>query len=83
MPINRANHLMTRFKNNWSDMQGRAHDCEVLLRQMSELGTKTYRSQECLALNHDYVLVERGLDCRPQANIGETCTDRLVKRRPS
>jgi len=28
--------------------------------EKSELGTKTHRSQECLALNHDYVLVERG-----------------------
>jgi hypothetical protein len=26
--------------------------------EMSELGTKTYRTQECLALDHDHALVE-------------------------
>jgi hypothetical protein len=33
---------------------------------MSEFGTKTYRSQECLTLDHDYVLVERGLTIYPR-----------------
>ena len=48
-------------------MQGRAQDCEVFTVEMSELGTKTYCSQECPALDHDYVLVERGPDYLPQA----------------
>jgi hypothetical protein len=49
------------------------------LAEMSELGTKTYCSQECLALYHDYVLVERGFDYRPQADIGEKYADLMVK----
>ena len=34
--------------------------------EMSEFGTKTYRSQECLTLDHDYVLVERGPTIYPR-----------------
>jgi DNA-directed RNA polymerase subunit N (RpoN/RPB10) len=49
------------------------------LAEMSELGTKTYCSQECLALYHDYVLVERGFDYRPQADIGEKYADLMVR----
>ena len=37
------------------------------LAETSELGTKTYCSQECLELYHDYVLVERGSEYRPHA----------------
>jgi hypothetical protein len=46
---------------------------------MSEFGTKTYPNQECLTLDHDYVLVERGPDYLPQADIGETYADLMVK----
>ena len=49
------------------------------LAETSELGTKTYCSEECLELYHDYVLVERGPDYRPPANIGETYADLMVK----
>ena len=49
------------------------------LAETSELGTKTYCSQECLALYHDYVLVERGPDFRPRADIGETYARLMVK----
>jgi hypothetical protein len=46
---------------------------------MSVFGTKTYRSQECLTRDHDHVLVERGSGYRPQADIGETYADLMVK----
>ena len=46
---------------------------------MSEIGTKTYCGEECLALYHDYVLVERGSDYRPLADIGETYANLMVK----
>jgi hypothetical protein len=42
------------------------------LAETSELGTKTYCSQECLELYHDYVLVKRGPKYRPPA-------DKIVK----
>ena len=49
------------------------------LAEISDSGTKTYCSQECLALYHDYVLVERGSDYRPQPDIGETYAKLMVK----
>jgi predicted nucleic acid binding AN1-type Zn finger protein len=49
------------------------------LAEKSEPGTKTYCGEECLALYHDYVLVERGSDYRPQADIGETYSRLMVK----
>ena len=44
-----------------------------------EDGAKIFCSEECLALYHDYVLVERGFDYRPQADIGEKYADLMVK----
>jgi hypothetical protein len=49
------------------------------LAETSALGTKTYCSEECLDLYHDYVLVERGADYRPPPHIGETYADMMVK----
>ena len=40
---------------------------------------KIFCGEECLALYHDYVLVERGSDYRPPANIGETYAELMVK----
>jgi len=42
-------------------------------------GAKIFCSEECLALFHDYVLVERGPGYRPPPNIGETYADLMVK----
>ncbi|HZA93713.1 MAG TPA: hypothetical protein VE420_13905, partial [Gemmatimonadales bacterium] len=49
------------------------------LAETTELGMKTYCSEECLALYNDYVLVERGTDYRPPADIGEIYADLMVK----
>ena len=49
------------------------------LAETSELGTKTYCSEECLDLYHDYVLVERGPAYLPPENIGDTYADLMVK----
>ena len=49
------------------------------LADTSELGTRTYCGHECLALYQDYVLVERGPNYRPSADIGETYADLMVK----
>lgn len=49
------------------------------LAETSEHGTKSYCGEECLALYHDYVLVERSANYRPSANIGETYEDLMVK----
>ena len=42
-------------------------------------GSKIFCSEGCLELYGDYVLVERGADYRPQADIGETYVDLMVK----
>ena len=49
------------------------------LAETSEFSTKTYCSEECRALYHDYVLVERCPNYRPSSNIGETYADLMVK----
>ena len=49
------------------------------LAEVSDLRTRIYCSEDCLALYHDYVLVERGPGYRPTANIGELYADRMVK----
>lgn len=40
---------------------------------------RIFCSEECLSLYRDYVLVERGPDYRPAADIGETYADLMVK----
>jgi hypothetical protein len=42
-------------------------------------GSRIFCSEGCLALYHDYVLVERGADYRPPETIGETYADLMVK----
>lgn len=49
------------------------------LADQTERGTKIYCSQGCLELYYDYVLVERGPDYHPPADIGETYADLMVK----
>ena len=41
--------------------------------------TRTFATPEDLALYKDYVLVERGEDYHPPANIGDTYADLMVK----
>jgi hypothetical protein len=48
------------------------------LAETSDLGTKTYCSEECLELYRDYVLVERGPGYMPPTNIGEIYADLMV-----
>jgi hypothetical protein len=40
---------------------------------------RIFCSEGCRELYHDYVLVERGPDYKPPANIGETYADLMVK----
>jgi hypothetical protein len=40
---------------------------------------KIFCGEECHALYHDYVLVERGPDYRPPADIGETYARLMLK----
>jgi hypothetical protein len=47
--------------------------------ETSELGTQIYCSEECLDLYRDYVLVERGPDYSPPADIGDNYADLMVK----
>jgi hypothetical protein len=42
-------------------------------------GAKIFCSAECLALYHDYVLVERGPGYRPPPDVGEAYADLMVK----
>ena len=57
----------------------RPHDRQALSGGEDRGGTKIYCSEGCLELYHDYVLVERGPDYRPPANIGETYADLMIK----
>jgi hypothetical protein len=49
------------------------------LADQTDRGTRIYCSEGCLELYHDDLLVERGPDYRPPANIGETYDDLMVK----
>ena len=49
------------------------------LAETSGAGTAIYCGEACLALYHDYVLVERGPGYRPPPAIGETYARLMVK----